>query len=476
MNVESSFSFVEKENVKNSPNVKITGNNCEETPIQKAKKTKKLVLRGMQLTNLPHSRIQSLVMLVELNLDNNRLSALPNSLKSLSLLQSFSAKCNLFQIFPEVICSLHNLREVDLSFNSITQLSMDIKSLRNLQILNISNNQLISLVEEVSRLSELRELYLQSNLLKNLPSDLSGMKSVSQISLQDNKINKVPKKWPACIKTIDLSDNNLNSLHATDLFRNTSLEYLDLSSNQIDYIASFHSCMPLKKLSLSDNRLKDVSFALELQNLEFLNMARNELTCLPPEICLLSHSLVHLVLNNNHISSLPTSIGSLESLSFLDLSFNQIQTLPKQVCLLTSLRELNLRHNQISSIPLKLSKLPFLKKIDIQNNYSLVETSPIHPPAPPANIITQLTNHISPRRSNRMETSFQTTPISSRERFVVPVSNESLQQSFVQQNFTQQGLHSGEEEAELLIDNTKLILAASVLLFAGTLFLFWRRK
>ena len=77
----------------------------------------------------------------------------------------------------------------------------------------------------------------------------------------------------------------------------------------------------------------------ELSNLRWLNLGYNNLTTLPAEIGKL-RNLERLYVNNNHITELPLEVWALKKLEELHVESNQLQALPTGVLLMRNLREL----------------------------------------------------------------------------------------------------------------------------------------
>ena len=100
-----------------------------------------------------------------------------------------------------------------------------------------------------------------------------------------------------------------------------------------------------------------------------LDLSRNNLTSLPPEIGQLTH-LTHLDLSRNNLTSLPPEIGRLTHLTHLDLSRNnffssdRLATLPQ----LTHLTRISLSDNNLTSLPPEIGQLTHLFHLDISRN------------------------------------------------------------------------------------------------------------
>jgi hypothetical protein len=99
-----------------------------------------------------------------------------------------------------------------------------------------------------------------------------------------------------------------------------------------------------------------------LTNLQFLNLANNKLTNIPTQIGNLKN-LEGLYLENNKLTSIPSELGNLTNLVTLNLYNNLIENVPMELCKLHKLAYLNLMYNPINTITYELYKLPKLKTI-----------------------------------------------------------------------------------------------------------------
>ncbi|XP_030056361.1 leucine-rich repeat and calponin homology domain-containing protein 1 [Microcaecilia unicolor] len=135
----------------------------------------------------------------------------------------------------------------------------------------------------------------------------------------------------------------------------------DLSKNRLTEVP-MEVChfVSLEALNLYHNCVKIIPDTVaNLQMLTFLNLSRNQLSCLPA--CLCGLPLRVLICSNNKLGSLPEEIGQLQQLMELDISCNEITALPQQVGLLKSLRDLNIRRNYLKILPQELADLPLVK-------------------------------------------------------------------------------------------------------------------
>lgn len=177
---------------------------------------------------------------------------------------------------PTLVYQIVGLRTLDLSKNKIRSLGK-ISVLKELKSLNCEDNLLtiadVSSLVEISHLSNLQTLSLGKNRIK-YPTSATGEKQfpslppkVKQLRLNGNEFTSIPKQ---------ILISSTTTQHAI----NTTLEKLDMSSNNLAYI--------------------------------------------PKEIGNLT-ALTELLLDNNVITSLPNEMGKLTKLKTLSLKDNYIQ-------------------------------------------------------------------------------------------------------------------------------------------------------
>ena len=122
---------------------------------------------------------------------------------------------------------------------------------------------------------------------------------------------------------------------------------------------------------VNGNRVTDLSPILGLSNLEYLNLAHNELSGpIPVELGNLT-ALTNLDLSGNELSGpIPSQLGGLTQLTWLWLWGNQLSgTIPAELGNLTALWSLNLNGNELSGpIPAEFGQLGNLIYMDLSNN------------------------------------------------------------------------------------------------------------
>lgn len=157
----------------------------------------------------------------------------------------------------------------------------------------------------------------------------------------------------------------------------TNLTKLDLFQANLDE-SSFPPFLPkflpnLKILFCMKNNFKTVPPIISaFPNLSMVSFKSNQLHSIHPEA--LSTQLKWLILTDNQITALPSTIGKCTNLQKLMLSGNKIQSIPKEITQCTNLELVRLSSNQLEEPPMDLLKLPNLAWIALSENPFLHST------------------------------------------------------------------------------------------------------
>jgi len=259
--------------------------------------------------------IKNLKSLRILNLNNNNLSTLPESLTQLDNLSKISIRGNHFSDFPVVLNTLIEKGvqiEMDASFKLkwIKGYSEEIiQSIKDLE----------SIIRNPLKIKE--DHCYEKSLLKIIADKIVG------IELYEEDIHIIPESITIFkdIEIIILKIKNLEKIPES-LFDLKHLKCIYLKNNNISSIPE----------SLGDSK-----------SLETLYIKNCKLTKLPESICNLI-SLKKLILSKNQIIILPESIGNLESLEYLALNNNKLKYLPKSITNLKLLKKIEIKNNPIS--------------------------------------------------------------------------------------------------------------------------------
>ncbi|KAL1497046.1 hypothetical protein ABEB36_008073 [Hypothenemus hampei] len=202
--------------------------------------------------------------LTELEISHNEIKEIVGGVfNKLEKLNTLNLSRNLIENLSEHCFSgISNLKIVDLSYNLLKVIPLDVfKYQVNLTFVDISNNLLMN-VENIFTKQPIHHLYLSHNNLQNI--DLIKFFSANSL------------------KVLDFSYNNLTILNSTTFENCTDLTSLILHHNKIQSLPMdiFVSPEKLKILDLSFNNLSEIPFGLlnHLRSLEYLNISNNQLT------------------------------------------------------------------------------------------------------------------------------------------------------------------------------------------------------
>ncbi len=139
-----------------------------------------------------------------------------------------------------------------------------------------------------------------------------------------------------------------------------TLEVLNMTNNKLNTLPDdFGRLKNLKILFLSNNQFEEVPKVLsECPQLSMIGFRNNNISSFAEDI--LPLTVRWLILTENHITTLPRSLGKLKYLQKLMLSGNQITSLPEELKNCENLELFRISANQLSSLPSWLLELPKL--------------------------------------------------------------------------------------------------------------------
>ncbi|XP_070566935.1 uncharacterized protein [Ptychodera flava] len=177
--------------------------------------------RGLQLENNMIERVDGQMFgdgstIGLLDLEYNRLTALPAAAFSGATMSAIVLQNNLFPAYPGAALATQNLQSLTLSDNQIAKIPDGAFTTQtNLQILYLDNNQLSELQADVfDGLSSLLTLSIDNNNLWYIdPEALSGLSVIRSLSLSDNALEYFPPLPQFTqLRTLDLSNNDIESI------------------------------------------------------------------------------------------------------------------------------------------------------------------------------------------------------------------------------------------------------------------------
>lgn len=185
------------------------------------------------------------VILSKINLSDNNLEKINPNIFDLPNLIYLNVEKNRLRKLPKII-SLSKLLYLNISENPFEKLKFDLPV--SIMTFYCSSCKLKEIPATISDCISLSIFFCMDNEIESLPE----LPSVGMLNASNNKIKKFPI-FPKCIKQVDLSLNELESI-PDYINEYTSLIELDLSYNKLTKLPNLHSLTNLIFFKLSHNQ------------------------------------------------------------------------------------------------------------------------------------------------------------------------------------------------------------------------------
>lgn len=361
--------------------VNISGLNLKNIPIifhQHTYEIERLIVSNNPSIYIPLDFIQSCNNLTTIVFAQNGCSKFPTNFLEAKKLTHLDLEKNFLDDLPSKFGHLKNLTHLKLNSNQLSSLPKSFGRLKNLSLLNLSSNYFNSYPESINDLVNLRDLDLSYNDLSFIPDSISNLVKLSKLNLSTNKLSKA---LPECftklvsLKRLDIRYNTISNVDVLGSLPNLEVAYASKNN-----ISAFSDEMEsLRLLHFDRNPITNLEFRNLLPLLTVLDLSKAKLTSIPSEFISKIPHIEKLVLDKNHLVTLPDELGNLNKLAVLSLYGNNIQVLPSTIGQLTSLQFLDLHSNNLQSLPDDIWNLKSLSVLNVSSN---ILTSFPKPPLP----------------------------------------------------------------------------------------------
>lgn len=311
---------------------------------------------------IPLDFIQSCSNLSVVNFLHNGCLRFPHNLLEAPGLLELDVSNNFLSDIPARCLLLRNLKTLRLNSNQLHFLHSNFSRLSNLTSLNLALNYFQTYPECINNLTALQELDLSYNDLSALPASIGKLVRLTKLNLCSNRLsNALPPVFTrlGALKRLDIRYNFLTNIDVLDLLPN--LEVLYASKN--DILQFSDKMQALRLLRFDRNPVTTLEFEILLPMLTVLDLSKAKIAAIPADFVLKIANVENLVLDKNHIVTLPDEIGQLKKLLHLSVYDNNIQVLPALIGQLLALQYLDLHLNNLECLPCeiwRLGKLAFL--------------------------------------------------------------------------------------------------------------------
>lgn len=205
-----------------------------------------LDLSGNVLETLSERTMEGLLRLEFLDLHNNQLTSLPETIFDSS--------------------RIHAVEKIDLSNNRFNEIPIRAlqQQLASLFSLKLACNRIVEvftqdIINNVKEL-DLSENPLSENAIRNI---LGEAKILRSLNLANTSIKTIPRLETPFLKHLNLSSNAITDIKPLTLERTTMLENLDISKNHLtdftNLIKTFKHLSVLQSLDISNNEMRNIN-------------------------------------------------------------------------------------------------------------------------------------------------------------------------------------------------------------------------
>ncbi|XP_067829222.1 podocan-like [Heptranchias perlo] len=335
-----------------------------------------LILSNNNLTCVPENLPP---LLMQLNLQNNRISKIPKgAFSNLKQLRELYLQCNNLSnagIDSQTFSKMKGMEYLDLSSNNLVKIPEGLPP--NIVILQLGKNRITSISKHsINRIRNLEYLLLQNNRITagRIHKEAFGkLRKLHTLHIFNNPLRKVPASLPRRLRSLMLLHNSIEQIGMNDFVTTYYLTDLNLSYNKLYSVhihrLAFRKLRQLERLDLSGNNLTLLPLGLP-SSLEALKIQHGQINRLSAEVLLNMKALKELYLNHNKLTIgkiAPGTWREVPNLKLLDLGYNDLSYVPPD--LPESLEYIYLQNNRISTITSdSFISVPNIKVIVLRSN------------------------------------------------------------------------------------------------------------
>lgn len=200
------------------------------------------------------------------------------------------------------------------------------------------DNTSVFYTEEVS-LGRINRLFHNENIAKAIADSISkdtseeitqaDLNSIKKLYIADCGLESLEDLSKAKFEGLESLIVSGNRLKVVPVLNMPKLQYIDISSNELEDAGNLAALKKLEVILLQNNKLSSIFDLSVFPGLVSINLSNNEIASIPR---LSSTSLVYLNLSGNKLNTL-SGLQEVPELEFIDLSGNQLKRLPDfEVC------------------------------------------------------------------------------------------------------------------------------------------------
>ena len=320
-------------------------------------------LKSLQVLSLSHNKIvkidqevlKPLSNLRVLDLTGNQIASIDNeSFLNLTNLETLKLTANQLTSVDTEIEPLVNLKSLFLDSNHLQHFGIS-GYLPNLKNLALNNNFLLEVPDLTSLTRPLVTLDLGENDIEVLRDNaFSTTPELYGLRLSGNRIKYVSNSTfnnASNVHILNLADNEISDIEVAAFHQMESLRALRLDGNKIHDMNGLISTLErLQWLNISSNSIQWFDLAFLSQSLEWLDMSDNDVTKIGNFYGLANFKLKTLNLNSNNIKSIEAS-SLPNSIEIVHLKENKIEQIESfSFAGADNLKWIDLRKNKLTSI------------------------------------------------------------------------------------------------------------------------------